>query len=79
MPQQMAWGGSICNYCCKICLSLTLYKERLFNFFSFIFFFFPPRGSKLSVLQMQIWAFQGNRIVEMHVVCADAKMFRLPL
>lgn len=30
MPQQMAWGGSVCNYCCKICLSLTLYKEGFF-------------------------------------------------
>lgn len=63
MPQQMAWGGSACNYCGKICLSLTLYKER----------FFSPGDSKLSVLQMQIWSLQGSTMVEMSALCAGSK------
>lgn len=53
----------MCNYCCKTCLNLTLYKES----------FFLPKDLKLSVLQMQIWSFQENVMVEMCALCTGSK------
>lgn len=52
MPQQMAWGGSVCNYCCKICRSLTLHKER---------FFFPLEIESCRYFKCRFGLFRGTR------------------